>query len=135
MIFLIVIFIHRKNINNISSFSKILLSFLIPIILFSFFSYSGFTIYKLETIFETPKVPKNPSVLNDGTIYNIQFLGEDLATNKAESNLIENVKYDITRPVITIFYPTQKSIFHPSVKTLFLRAFGEFIGQLVLLIF
>lgn len=66
---------------------------------------------ELETIFESPKTPKNPPVLNDGTIYNIQFVGEDLATNTSESNVIENVKYDITRPVITIYYPSQKSIF------------------------
>jgi hypothetical protein len=66
---------------------------------------------ELETIFESPKMPKNPLVLNDGTIYNIQFVGEDLATNSSKSNVVENVKYDITRPVITIYYPTNKSIF------------------------
>ena len=66
---------------------------------------------ELETIFESPKIPKNPPVLSDGTIYNIQFVGEDIATNSSKSNVVENVKYDITRPVITIYYPTNKSIF------------------------
>ena len=66
---------------------------------------------ELETIFESPKVPKNPPVLNDGSIYNIQFKGEDLATNASSSNIIENVKYDITKPIITIFYPENKSNF------------------------
>jgi len=66
---------------------------------------------ELESIFESPKTPKNPPVLNDGSIYNIQFKGEDLARNASESNIIENVKYDITRPVITIYYPAKKSNF------------------------
>ena len=66
---------------------------------------------ELESIFESPKEPKNPPVLNDGSIYNIQFIGKDLATNKSESNIIENVKYDITKPVITIYYPQKKSNF------------------------
>ena len=66
---------------------------------------------ELETIFESPKSPKNPPVLNDGSVYNIQFIGEDLASNKSESNVIENVKYDITKPVISIYYPEAKSNF------------------------
>ena len=66
---------------------------------------------ELETIFESPKSPKNPPVLNDGSVYNIQFVGEDLASNKSESNIIENVKYDITKPVISIYYPESKSNF------------------------
>ena len=66
---------------------------------------------ELESIYESPKTPKNPPVLNDGSIYNIQFMGQDLATNKSESNIIENVKYDITKPLITIYYPQTKSNF------------------------
>jgi hypothetical protein len=38
-------------------------------------------------------------------------MGQDLATNKSESNIIENVKYDITKPLITIYYPQTKSNF------------------------
>ena len=66
---------------------------------------------ELETIFESPKTPKNPPILNDGSVYNIQFIGKDLALNKSESNVIENVKYDITKPIITIYYPETKSNF------------------------
>jgi len=64
---------------------------------------------ELETIFESPKVPKNPPVLQDGSIYNIVFEGVDLAMNTSTSNLIDSVKYDVTRPVITIHNPQSKS--------------------------
>ncbi len=64
---------------------------------------------ELETIFESPKLPKNPPVLNDGSIYNIVFKGIDLAMNESESIVIDSVKYDITRPVITIYNPQPKS--------------------------
>ena len=64
---------------------------------------------ELETIFETPKLPKNPPVLQDGSIYNIVFEGVDLAMNTSTSNLIDSVKYDVTRPVITIHNPQSKS--------------------------
>ena len=50
-------------------------------------------------------------MINDGTVYSVQFVGEDLATNASKSNVIENVKYDITRPRISIFYPTSNSYF------------------------
>mgnify|MGYP001158560002 FL=1 len=66
---------------------------------------------ELETNFDTPQTTTKPPVLNDGSIYNIQFKGSDLATNESVSNIVENVKYDITRPVITIFYPSTKSYF------------------------
>ena len=66
---------------------------------------------ELEISFDQPQKTKQTPMLNDGTIYNIQFKGEDLATNSAQSNLIENVKYDITRPRIDIFYPTSNSYF------------------------
>ncbi|MEC7871559.1 MAG: Ig-like domain-containing protein [Candidatus Neomarinimicrobiota bacterium] len=66
---------------------------------------------ELETNFDTPQTTSKPPVLNDGSIYNIQFKGSDLATNSSESNIIENVKYDITRPKITIFYPSSNSYF------------------------
>jgi hypothetical protein len=64
---------------------------------------------ELETIFESPKVPKNPPVLQDGSIYNIVFEGVDLAMNTSKSNVIDSVKYDVTRPVITIHNPQPKS--------------------------
>ena len=64
---------------------------------------------ELETIFESPKVPKNPPILQDGSIYNIVFEGVDLAMNTSTSNLIDSVKYDVTRPVITIHNPQSKS--------------------------
>jgi len=64
---------------------------------------------ELETIFESPKVPKNSPVLQDGSIYNIVFEGVDLAMNTSTSNLIDSVKYDVTRPVITIHNPQSKS--------------------------
>jgi len=64
---------------------------------------------ELETIFESPKLPKNPPVLNDGSIYSIIFKGRDLAMNESESTIIDSVKYDVTRPVITIHYPLPKS--------------------------
>ena len=64
---------------------------------------------ELETIIDPPKLPKNPPVLQDGSIYNIVFKGVDLAMNTSESNLIDSVKYDITRPVITIHNPQPKS--------------------------
>ncbi|MBC8345563.1 MAG: hypothetical protein ISR82_04155 [Candidatus Marinimicrobia bacterium] len=64
---------------------------------------------ELETIFESPTLPKNPPVLQDGSIYNIIFEGVDLAMNASSSNLIDSVKYDVTRPVITIHNPQAKS--------------------------
>ncbi|MGY8781223.1 MAG: hypothetical protein ACKVJJ_06155 [Fidelibacterota bacterium] len=64
---------------------------------------------ELETIFESPQMPKNPPVLNDGSIYNIVFKGIDLALNESVSNLVDSVKYDITRPVIIIHKPEAKS--------------------------
>ena len=66
---------------------------------------------ELETSFDNPQKTTQIPVLNDGSIYNIQFSGEDLATNNSKSNLIENVKYDVTRPRIDIFYPTSNSYF------------------------
>jgi len=64
---------------------------------------------ELETIFESPKVPKNPPVLNDGSIYNIVFQGIDLAMNESKSTVVDSVEYDITRPVITIYNPKTNS--------------------------
>ena len=66
---------------------------------------------ELEMSFDERKKTIQIPMLNDGSIYNIQFKGEDLATNKAESNLIESVKYDVTRPRIEIYYPTSNSYF------------------------
>ena len=66
---------------------------------------------ELETSFDQPQKTAQVPMLNDGTIYNIQLFGEDLATNNAKSNAIENVKYDITRPRINIYYPTSNSYF------------------------
>jgi hypothetical protein len=66
---------------------------------------------ELETSFDQRQKTIQIPMLNDGSIYNIQFKGEDLATNKAESNLIESVKYDVTRPRIEIYYPTSNSYF------------------------
>ena len=64
---------------------------------------------ELETIFESPKAPKNPPVLNDGSIYNIVFQGIDLAMNESKSTVVDSVEYDITRPVITIYNPKPNS--------------------------
>ena len=64
---------------------------------------------ELETIFESPKAPKNPPVLNDGSIYNIVFEGIDLAMNESKSTVVDSVQYDITRPVITIYNPKPNS--------------------------
>ena len=64
---------------------------------------------ELETIFESPKAPKNPPVLNDGSIYNIVFQGIDLAMNESKSTVVDSVEYDITRPVITIYNPKTNS--------------------------
>ena len=66
---------------------------------------------ELEMSFDQPQKTKQIPMLNDGSVYNIQFKGEDLATNNAESNLIESVKYDVTRPRIDIYYPTSNSYF------------------------
>ena len=66
---------------------------------------------ELETSFDQPQKTAQVPMLNDGTIYNIQLLGEDLASNNAKSNVIENVKYDVTRPRINIYYPTSNSYF------------------------
>ena len=60
---------------------------------------------ELETFFEQPTLPANPAVLNDGSIYNIQFKAKDLANNASETNIMENVGYDFTSPVIKVFYP------------------------------
>ena len=64
---------------------------------------------ELETIFESPKAPKNPPVLIDGSIYNIVFEGIDLAMNESKSTVVDSVQYDITRPVITIYNPKSNS--------------------------
>ena len=66
---------------------------------------------ELETFFEQPTLPTNPAVLNDGSIYNIQFKAKDLAENASESNLMENVGFDFTRPVIKIFLPEPNTYF------------------------
>ena len=66
---------------------------------------------ELETFFEEPTLPSSPAVVNDGSIYNIQFKAKDLANNIAESNIMDSIKYDFTRPVIKIFYPESKSYF------------------------
>ncbi len=66
---------------------------------------------ELETIYESPKEPKNPPMLNDGSVYNIVFNGVDLAKNKSISKQIDSVKYDITRPVLTIYNPQSNQNF------------------------
>ena len=66
---------------------------------------------ELETFFEQPTLPANPAVLNDGSIYNIQFKAKDLANNASESNIMENVGFDFTRPVIKVFYPEANTYF------------------------
>ena len=66
---------------------------------------------ELETFFEQPTLPTNPAVLNDGSIYNIQFKAKDLAENASESNIMENVGFDFTRPVIKIFLPEPNTYF------------------------
>ena len=66
---------------------------------------------ELETSFDQPQKTSQVPLINDGTVYSVQFVGEDLATNASKSNVIENVKYDITRPRISIFYPTSNSYF------------------------
>ena len=66
---------------------------------------------ELEKMIDVPRLPTNPPVLNDGSIYNIKFVGEDLATNKTESDVVENVRYDITRPKISISYPSGNTFF------------------------
>ena len=66
---------------------------------------------ELETNFDSKSTTSTLPVLNDGSIYNIQFKGVDLASNSSESNIIENVKYDVTRPKISIFYPSGNSFF------------------------
>lgn len=109
MIFLIIIFIHRKNINNISSFSKILLSFLIPIILFSFFSFSGFTIYKLETIFEKNSTSQ---ILDSflGKSGNIRETSSKLYRDKVDINSFPDLIISlpkVTFPFLFKPYPTQ----------------------------
>ena len=64
---------------------------------------------ELETFFESPKLPQNPPVLNDGSIYSIVFKGKDLAMNSSESAVVDSVKYDVTRPVIIIHNPEPNS--------------------------
>ena len=66
---------------------------------------------ELETFFEQPTLPTNPAVLNDGSIYNIQFKAKDLAENASESNIMENVGFDFTSPVIKIFLPEPNTYF------------------------
>ena len=66
---------------------------------------------ELETFFEQPTLPTNPAVLNDGSIYNIQFKAKDLAENASESNIMENIGFDFTRPVIKIFLPEPNTYF------------------------
>ncbi|MCH7732702.1 MAG: hypothetical protein IIB44_09330 [Candidatus Marinimicrobia bacterium] len=44
-------------------------------------------------------------VLNDGSIYNITFSGEDQADNESNTILIKNITYDVTSPEFEVSYP------------------------------
>jgi len=50
----------------------------------------------------------NPPLV-DGGIYNIEFNAADRAGNIAESILVENVLYDFTSPIMSLFFPTGMS--------------------------
>ena len=66
---------------------------------------------ELEKMIESPTLPSNPPVLKDGSVYNIQFKGKDLATNATSSDVVENIRYDITRPKVEISYPEANTFF------------------------
>ncbi len=60
---------------------------------------------ELETVYKTPKTPNQPLVLQDGSVYSIEFEGVDLADNSSSAEKVENVRYDITKPVLSILKP------------------------------
>ncbi|MBT7424168.1 MAG: hypothetical protein HN782_08165, partial [Candidatus Marinimicrobia bacterium] len=49
--------------------------------------------------------------LKDGSIYKIEFSGEDLAGNVAEKILINNVMYDTSKPLLTITDPSNEGFY------------------------
>jgi hypothetical protein len=62
---------------------------------------------ELETVYKTPKTPNQPPVLQDGSVYSIDFEGVDLAGNASSAEKVENVRYDITKPVLSILKPVK----------------------------
>jgi len=74
--------------------------------------------FELEKNYETPVNPVNTPQLKDGTVYNITFKGFDLALNESESPVIENVKFDLTRPVITITKPQENHYYFGTEMTI-----------------
>ncbi|MFQ6612928.1 MAG: Ig-like domain-containing protein, partial [Fidelibacterota bacterium] len=62
---------------------------------------------ELETVYKSPKTPNQPPVLQDGSVYKIEFKGTDLADNSSAADVVENVFYDVTKPVIVIQQPVK----------------------------
>lgn len=60
---------------------------------------------ELEIVQLSPVKPSNAAVLQDGTIYAVEFTGEDLASNAGEPVKVENVLFDITKPEISLSFP------------------------------
>ena len=50
--------------------------------------------------------------LNDGTIYQIGFSGEDLAGNEADEIRLDNIKYDISPPNIIVNQPLSNGFYN-----------------------
>ncbi|MEE8335267.1 MAG: Ig-like domain-containing protein, partial [Candidatus Neomarinimicrobiota bacterium] len=52
----------------------------------------------------------NSPNLNDGTVYDIIFVGSDFAGNEADTVILENILYDFTAPEIVLDYPLPNTV-------------------------
>ena len=53
-------------------------------------------------------------LLNDGSIYDISFIAKDLAGNESEAIIVSNVRFDISKPIITQIYPLENEFINSS---------------------
>jgi hypothetical protein len=61
--------------------------------------------YELEKSQKSKKPPLNKTILNNGSVYEIQFKGVDFADNFAQPFVVSNVLFDNENPGIIILAP------------------------------
>lgn len=65
---------------------------------------------ELEVVQLSPAQLSNSATLNDGSIYQVEFYGKDLAMNESSAPSIGNVLYDITKPELSLSKPEPNKV-------------------------
>ncbi len=65
---------------------------------------------ELEVVQLSPAQLTNAAALHDGSVYNVEFIGMDLARNSNISESVLNVFYDITKPEFSVTKPEQDEV-------------------------